>query len=194
MDDMMAQLYQRQISGQQIVDCFASIPMDVGMQASLQLIRERNAHQLILSDSNTVFIDSVLRARNLRDFFPDEWIFTNPAVFEGERLHVETFQPADQPHQCPLCPLNLCKGQVLSKILSEADQKEENVRKFARVVYLGDGAGDFCPASRLRSCDLVLAREGYALAKKIEQHPIQATVQLWKNGDDVLEYLTRFLN
>ena len=34
-------------------------------------------------------------------------------------------------------------------------------RNYARVVYLGDGAGDVCPCMRLRAQDFVLARQHY---------------------------------
>ena len=43
--------------------------------------------------------------------------------------------------------------QVLDSVLAN--------RSFQRVVYLGDGAGDFCPSKRLRPSDYVLARECY---------------------------------
>ena len=44
-------------------------------------------------------------------------------------------------------------SQVLDAILAN--------RSYQQVVYLGDGAGDFCPSKRMRPSDYVLARECY---------------------------------
>lgn len=44
-------------------------------------------------------------------------------------------------------------AQVLDELMVEADCE--------RVVYLGDGAGDFCPCTKLRPCDYAVARECY---------------------------------
>ena len=50
---------------------------------------------------------------------------------------------------------NMCAhtSQVLGSILAN--------KSYQRVVYLGDGAGDFCPSKRMRPSDYVLARECY---------------------------------
>ena len=45
------------------------------------------------------------------------------------------------------------EAQVLDKVLAGAC--------YDRVVYLGDGSGDFCPCTRLRPCDYALIREHY---------------------------------
>lgn len=43
--------------------------------------------------------------------------------------------------------------QVIERILLQ--------RNYTKVVYLGDGAGDFCPSTRLGPHDSVLSRELY---------------------------------
>ena len=78
-------------------------------------------------------------------------VVTNPAEFDDAgRLHVRPHQPDETPHACPHCPINLCKGAVMERWLEELAP--------SRCVYVGDGGGDFCPSTRLRSGDAVLAR------------------------------------
>jgi hypothetical protein len=43
--------------------------------------------------------------------------------------------------------------QVLEEILMR--------HVYSKVIYLGDGLGDFCPCTRLGAADFVLARENY---------------------------------
>lgn len=68
---------------------------------------------LILSKSNSVFIDLVLTAHQIdRNLFKE--IITNPAEFTPQGLlHLQRRVPADHPHQhaCKLgCSPNMCKG------------------------------------------------------------------------------------
>ena len=44
-------------------------------------------------------------------------------------------------------------AQVLDELMAEAD--------YERVMYLGDGSGDFCPCTKLRPCDYAVTRECY---------------------------------
>ena len=69
--------------------------------------------QYIVSDSNTIYIDVILRHLGLNDCF--DGIFTNPAEIVSEadgrqRITVGPYQPWDTPHHCKLCSVNLCKG------------------------------------------------------------------------------------
>lgn len=89
-------------------------------------------------------------------YFPpcDEHQVTNPGFFDGEggRLKVAPYHPLNEhPHGCPNCPTNLCKGAVLTKWLEE-------LAPGTKVLYVGDGSGDFCPALRLDEASVVMAR------------------------------------
>ena len=46
------------------------------------------------------------------------------------------------PPKCSKCPSNMCKGKIMEAMLEKFQP--------ARVVYIGDGSGDYCPATRLR--------------------------------------------
>jgi len=109
-----------------------------------------NIASVIISDANSVFIDNILNHFDCRDCF--ERIFTNPARYEASgALRVNPY--VELPHGCRRCPRNLCKGQVLDDLLKQ--------QQYDQVVYAGDGSGDFCPCTRLKSSDIVLARLHY---------------------------------
>ena len=94
--------------------------------------------------------ESILEGRGLAGKIST--VVTNPASFATSgRLCIKPHQPTSLPHNCPNCPPNLCKGAVLEGWLSDVNP--------ARVVYIGDGGGDFCPATRLREGDYLLARK-----------------------------------
>jgi hypothetical protein len=72
---------------------------------------------------------------------------------------------------------------------------------YRRVVFAGDGANDVCPALALGAGDVVLAREGYALAKYLAaaqqegsalQRPA-AQVRLWSSHEQLLGLVQELL-
>jgi hypothetical protein len=73
----------------------------------LQFLQLRECFVAIVSDSNTVYIDAVLRASKAQHLINQ--IITNPAEFAPTgRLSLYPYQAEE--HDCPLCPDNLCKG------------------------------------------------------------------------------------
>lgn len=64
-----------------------------------------------------------------------------------------------------------------------------------QIMYVGDGGGDFCPCMRLRECDVVCCRKGWALHKKLECVPdVKAALHSWQNGADVLSAVHRIFD
>ena len=148
MDWALGELHKDGHAPEAIGKALASLPILDGATAAVRLGAAAGATQRILSDANTVYISTILEARGLADVFPV--VETNPASYDAAgRLRVRPHQPAELPHACALCPPNLCKGAVLQQWLSEQP---------SRCVYIGDGGGDFCPATRLRAGDVLLAR------------------------------------
>jgi len=149
------------------------------MVKSLQLIHERGADTILVSDANAFFIQSILKHHGLDAIFGAERIFTNGAVWDDTgRLRVSTFQPKDTPHNCQRCPLNMCKGGIVQRYL-------KSCTPYDRVVYVGDGSGDFCPVLSLRACDFVFARRGFPLHKLCASNPsVQASVGSWQDGTE----------
>jgi Putative Phosphatase len=81
----------------------------------------------------------------------------------------------------------MCKGHILDTHRSNGHVQQPP--GYNLVVYIGDGSNDMCPALRLKPEDLVLARRGFSLAKRIakpdENKPV-AKVVLWDDGFDIL--------
>eukprot|EP00933_Yihiella_yeosuensis_P017612 TRINITY_DN14674_c6_g1_i1.p1 TRINITY_DN14674_c6_g1~~TRINITY_DN14674_c6_g1_i1.p1 ORF type:complete len:193 (+),score=28.66 TRINITY_DN14674_c6_g1_i1:92-670(+) len=186
-------------------DCVASVPVHPGCVTTIQHASEQ-ADQIILSDANTVFIQSFLEKAHLRHNFKE--IISNPAEFDPDgRLHINPYH-SGEPHNCPLCPPNLCKGKVLDQLRSSLQP--------AFIIYVGDGGGDFCPACELRAGDAVLCRtppspplNSFGLHRRITQTrngetlpsrregvaaSVAADVRPWHSGEDVLTIVTEILS
>ena len=179
MDWCAGELHSAGHAPQAIREALAAAPMLDGALGAVAAARAAGAEQRILSDANEVYIETVLRSRELTSDFPV--VVTNPAKFdEAGRLHIQPHQPLDQPHRCPNCPSNLCKGAVLQRWLDELSP--------ARCVYVGDGGGDFCPATKLRPGDTLLARRAPhdSLLRKCRGAPsrVRARVVEWGGAAD----------
>jgi pyridoxal phosphate phosphatase PHOSPHO2 len=186
-----------------------------------------------VSDANTHFIEIITAHHSIRPHFAA--VHTNGSVFtEHGLLQVTPHQPLEQPHACTLCPPNLCKGAVLDTLRSalcsntasnsnssSSSSNSSSASSDCRVIYVGDGGGDYCPVTRLLPTDLVLARysdsRSYGLWSKIQaSHQQQqqqkadtavtatassgatasavvAEVKLWDTGHDLYEIFSQAL-
>ncbi|NXU67030.1 PHOP1 phosphatase, partial [Horornis vulcanius] len=99
-------------------------------------------------------------------------------------------------HKCLRCPPNMCKRKILAEYLEE--RAREDV-EFQRVLYVGDGANDFCPAGMLRAADVAFPRKGFPMHRLIletqERQPgvFQAAVVPWESALEVQRYLQELL-
>lgn len=86
--------------------------MKRGVQ-NLKADKDTQTTFFLLSNSNTVYIDTILEHQGVKDVFDE--IVTNPAHFESNgTLNVQRRIPADaaQQHQCKVgCSPNMCKGE-----------------------------------------------------------------------------------
>ncbi|WIA08413.1 hypothetical protein OEZ85_007851 [Tetradesmus obliquus] len=95
---------------------------------------------------------------------------TAAAAAPSYRLVIQPRHPESSvPHNCPMCPENLCKGAELRRLRFGASSSQHGGQQlcsgsYGRIVYAGDGANDICPALSLGPNDVVLARAGEALA------------------------------
>lgn len=96
-------------------------------------------------------------------------------------------QPEDRPHGCERCPRNLCKGLELRAVRER--------RPDTRVLYIGDGSGDWCPVASLGRGDVVCARRGLALARRAEEAggELLAHLRLWSDGPEMWNCVNEFL-
>jgi 2,3-diketo-5-methylthio-1-phosphopentane phosphatase len=180
MDWCVGELHARGVQPAQIDAVMGAIPVFPSALSAVAHASAAGADQRILSDANTVYIDRFLAPR------PElasavSTIETNEASYGADgRLTIRAHQPAGRAHGCELCPPNLCKGAVLSRWL-EAELP-------GRCVYVGDGGGDFCPATRLRKGDVLLARRAphSSLLDLCREQPsrVRATVVEWGGAQD----------
>ncbi|KAG6579755.1 Pyridoxal phosphate phosphatase [Phytophthora cinnamomi] len=136
-----------EVTPEDICKRVAQIPFQERMVDAVRMaVDVFKAHVKIISDGNSLFIDSVLKHQELSQ----HW-----------------------------CPSNLCKGSVLDSI--------RRAQSYSRVLYVGDGPGDFCAASRLARNDIVFARadeasgRSFGLQKLLDANPnmVQASVVPW---------------
>ena len=92
--------------------------------------------------------------------------------------------PPQAPHNCPLCPRNLCKGLEVARLQAKGEHRN--------IVFCGDGANDVCAALSLGPGDHVLARRGHSLADYLQEAATKpgmqqatASVQLWSSHDEL---------
>ena len=171
---------------QEIDACIASIPV---FQENLTAIRlaaaNSNVIQCIVSDANTEFISAFLDNKEIQHCFHE--IHTNNASYND--LGVLSVSPYHQ-HECTQCTRspNMCKGLIVDDIIS----RNGTDGKFEKIIYLGDGRGDFCGCTRLRENDVILARSDYKLEKMVTSNDsgIAANIVSWSNGEDILTTIT----
>lgn len=176
------------VTEEEIKRTMITIPFTEGMKDLLDFIGKHKGSFdcIILSDSNSVFIDWILKAADFCQVF--DKVFTNPASFDSYGyLNVQNFHV----HSCAKCPINLCKRKVLEEYLE--NHLKQRV-KYSQILYIGDGGNDLCPVMCLKKDDVVMPRHGYMLQKMIAQLsqdlvPVQASVVIWSSGTDILAYL-----
>jgi pyridoxal phosphate phosphatase PHOSPHO2 len=191
MDLMVGKLMlERGFTKEHAAEALCNIPI---FQETIEAIKlaftENNVTLTIISDANEFYISTILKHINILHMF--DRIVTNPSQFtfneevSREVLRIFPYQPMDAPHNCQFCPTNLCKGGVLR---SWIDNEYQNViNESTRIVYIGDGHGDFCPALHLRTGDVLLCRKDWTLHKEVNENPnVKAKIVPWSTGSDIL--------
>ncbi|CAO3670911.1 unnamed protein product [Umbelopsis ramanniana] len=186
MGQALSHLHDKGFTPNDIQRVLEQIPFHPAMKEVLRRLSGNNTTVLILSDANTVYIESILKANGVRQYV--DKIVTNPAQFDTNgRLVIDRLIPKSaQPHGCGNgCALNICKGQELNKYLEEYGP-------FKKIMYVGDGANDYCPATQLHGVDKVFVRRGKSLEALLESQPerlqnIKCAVQYWNGPQEVLD-------
>ncbi|KAL7535469.1 hypothetical protein ACHAXR_006516 [Thalassiosira sp. AJA248-18] len=153
-------------SKQDICEAAASMPYLVDVKGSLEdVANDTRCGQMIISDGNDEFIHAYLKKNGIEPCFSH--VETNFAKWYNEKEFNVVYQSSKYGgHTCGTCPPNLCKSQVLLDLLSRVDYyfpngNTESAKKRPRIVYIGDGSNDACPALHvLEEGDVLLAREG----------------------------------
>ena len=61
--------------------------------------------------------------------------------------------------------------------------------KYQKILYIGDGGNDFCPAMTLSENDVVMPRKDFKLDMKLQDKNCKAEVKTWNNGQEILAFL-----
>uniref|UniRef100_A0A7I4BDY8 Uncharacterized protein n=1 Tax=Physcomitrium patens TaxID=3218 RepID=A0A7I4BDY8_PHYPA len=182
MDTMMMELYSDGRTLKDIDMCLQMAPMEQEMVTSVKFAAELGCELQIISDANSHFIKVILEKHCLQSYFTK--VHTNPAlVAENGALRVLPSHPENNPpHGCKLCPPNMCKGLILDSVRLGSS---ENLNK--RVIYIGDGGGDYCPSLKLIHGDHILARHGFPLLKFLKANigSVKANLHEWTTARDV---------
>lgn len=180
-------LYDNQVLPDDILDCLLEIKFVDGILDLLKKLQAAGGHEvIIISDSNSVFIEHIMQAAGVRPWVHE--IFTNYAHFDTNgclqisEYHVQNF--------CSLSSVNLCKGAVMQEYL---ERRQRQGVEFDRVAYVGDGHNDLCPCLRLKADDYIFPRADYTLAKRLQKDPerVKASVHPWTTGQDIADVLLK---
>lgn len=182
MSEIFKYLFKNNVTQEDYMKCLSEAPLVEGMKELLQLMHKSGECEIIiLSDANSFFINYLLQYHQLSSTITK--VFTNPSEFDKDGcLQIQKFM---EKNDCSRCPDNLCKGLVLQNYVS---QKLSEGMKFYRILYIGDGYNDICPALKLTNNDYVFARVGYRLLRALEKMPakdVKPAVVPWENGHDI---------
>ncbi|KAM4692280.1 phosphoethanolamine/phosphocholine phosphatase isoform 1-T2 [Rhinophrynus dorsalis] len=173
---------------------YEKIPLSPGMPDLFRfLTKNQDRFEIILiSDANMFGIESSLKSNGYHSLF--RRVISNPTKVD-KNGHL-TLGPYHS-HTCPQCPANMCKRKILTEYLSERSQ--DGVA-FEKLLYVGDGANDFCPSVLLTSTDIAFPRKNYPmhqLIRKMEEKQkgtYQAKVVAWDSADVITHSLQGLLN
>lgn len=188
-------LHGSNVSKEQIDKIILDIPLTYGMNELFNTLRShKEKHDCImLSHSNTYFIDLLLKKHGIEDCFDS--IHTYHCEWQGEKgpLLVKPYDSLSV--YCKICPPDFCKGVFVET----HREKSEWIRglPYQSVIYVGDGRADFCAATALKESDHVLARSKYPLHKRIlndQGENIKSKIFQWENGLDIKQYLLSFFD
>ncbi|KAK1314290.1 Inorganic pyrophosphatase 1 [Acorus calamus] len=161
MDRMMSELHShsqgKTIEG--IADCFRTAPLNPQIISAIKTAHALGCELRIVSDANHFFIETILKQHELFECFLE--INTNQSFIDHEgELRIQPYHDFNfASHGCANpCPPNMCKGLIIKRI---QDSMSSEGKK--RIIYLGDGKGDYCPSLNLDEGDFMMPRKNYPL-------------------------------
>ncbi|KAL6585108.1 Inorganic pyrophosphatase 1 [Orobanche minor] len=182
MDMMMRELHAQGKSIEEIKEVLRRAPIHPRIVPAIKKAHALGCDLRIVSDANMFFIETIIDHLGIKNCFSE--INTNPSnVDEKGSLRISPYVDFQTfPHGCPRCPPNMCKGMIIERIQASL-AKEGN----KRMIYLGDGVGDFCPSLKLREGDFMMPRKNFPVWHLVCENPaiLRAEVHEWSNGEDM---------
>ncbi|XP_057422174.1 inorganic pyrophosphatase 2 [Lotus japonicus] len=189
MNRMMEELHSQGFTTGDIAQCLKRALLHPNIVSAIKSAHALGCELRIISDANAFYIDTILEHHGLSGCFSE--INTNPSFVDEEgRLRIAPFHDtALDPHDCPLCPPNMCKGLVIDRIRGSLPENK-------RFIYIGDGAGDYCPTLKLGRGEFVMPRKNYPLWNRICSDPklVEAEVHDWSSGEELESILLKLIN
>jgi len=177
MQALFTRLHENGVGRDKLLSCLSSVKFTPEMESVLKM-NDENVDIIIISDSNTLFIEKILYDKDVDHFISD--VYTNPAQFDSAgMLKIKPFGFQDW---CPLSEKNMCKASIL---IDHVNKKGDNGVNYPFIAYVGDGSNDLCPSLSLRSQDFVFARKNFMLPKLISGSKgaeMKATVVEWETA------------
>ncbi|KAK2654043.1 hypothetical protein Ddye_013899 [Dipteronia dyeriana] len=192
MDRMMKELHSQGKTIEDIEEVLKRVPIHPRIIPAIKSAHALGCELRILSDANMFFIETILNHLGLKDYFSE--INSNPSfVNEEGRLRILPYHDfTTSSHGCRLCPPNMCKGLIIERI--QASLAKEGDKK--KLIYLGDGSGDYCPSLKLKEDDHVMPRKKFPLWDLIFSNPIRikAEIHEWSDGEVMEKVLLQIIN
>ncbi|KAG0448222.1 hypothetical protein HPP92_027917 [Vanilla planifolia] len=191
MDRMMQEIHSRGKTTADIAEALERMPLDPHVVSAVRSAHALGCDMRVVSDANVFFIEAVLKRHGIFECFTE--VNTNPSfVDEAGRLRISPFHDSnDSSHGCPFCPPNMCKSQIVERIRDGV-----GVHGKMKVIYLGDGNGDYCPSLKLGEGDFLMPRKNFPLWDLIRSDPnlLKAEVHEWSDGEDMERILLQLVN
>jgi 2,3-diketo-5-methylthio-1-phosphopentane phosphatase len=182
--------------------CLRTVEIGEAWTRLFKRLQEADYDLIIISDSNTFLIETILKQNDLIRFFQhdshgEKRIYANKAGFDKSGcLRVKplnsSFNENGKRFECGnhFCKKNICKGAVLERYLAKKFLAQYNC---VETIYVGDGKIDYCAGTKLNTSGRFLVRKNMALHKLLHEGQfgarIKAKVEYWKNAEDILKFL-----
>ncbi|KAK9121197.1 hypothetical protein Syun_018814 [Stephania yunnanensis] len=192
MDIVMGKIHSQGITIDDIADCLRRAPLIPHVASAIKIAHSLGCDLKIVSDANVFFIETILKHHGLLDFFSE--INTNPSLVDKQgRLRIFPYHDLTSSScisNLDSCPSNMCKGRIIERIKANGEEGNK------RIIYLGDGKGDYCPSLRLRSNDFVMPRKDYPVWELMCCDPskIKAKIYEWSNGEELERTLLNLIH
>lgn len=192
MDKLMGEIHVHGKTIEDIEEVLKKVPIHPRVVPAIRTAYALGCDLRIVSDANLFFIETILKHLGITECFSE--INTNPGyVDDSGRLRIFPYHDFKTlPHSCNNpCPPNMCKGQIVERI--QASLTKEGKKK--KIIYLGDGIGDYCPTLNLKEADFVMPRKNFPVWDLINQNRtlVKAEIHEWTNGEELESTLLRLI-
>ena len=161
---------REELTDELLEEYFGEIPIDPGFTQLLELVRKEDVPFTVLSDGLSIYVQQYLHLHGYHDLE----VLCNTAWNDDEgKLQIQFPHAADG---CT-CPSAVCKRNI---VLLKSTPDE-------RIIYIGDGLSDFCPAE---TADVIFAKgklAAYCNRNGLPHHS-------WKHLSEVTRELEKLLS